>query len=162
MSWLTTDWVLSQFAKEKRRAIGGYRDFVLGGKDEVHRKEFHQGNSESRILGEDSFVEEALHRASQKFSRKTTLEHVLLKVCEEYDIELDELSSGSRQKRISEPRSVAALLVRNIDHISLMELSLVLKRDLSGLSQAASRLDKRMKKDRELTERINTIKKATC
>jgi chromosomal replication initiation ATPase DnaA len=96
--------------------------------------------------------------ASQKFSRKTTLEHVLLKVCQEYDIGLDELSSGSRQKRISEPRSVAALLVRDIDHISLMQLSLGLKRDLSGLSQAASRLDKRMKKDRELTERIGTIK----
>ncbi|MEA3469117.1 MAG: transposase [Thermodesulfobacteriota bacterium] len=162
VSWLTTDWVLSQFAKEKRRAIGGYRDFVLGGKDEGHRKEFHQGNREGRILGEDRFVEEALHKASQKFSRNTTLEHVLLKVCEEYDIELDELSSGSRQKRISEPRSVAALLVRDIDHISLMELSLVLKRDLSGLSQAASRLDKRMKKDRELIERINTIKEVAC
>jgi len=74
------------------------------------------------------------------------------------DIGLDELSSGSRQKRISEPLSVAALLVRDIDHISLMELSLGLKRDLSGLSQAASRLDKRMKKNRELTERINSIK----
>ncbi len=79
-------------------------------------------------------------------------------MCEEYDIGLDELSSGSRQKRISEPLSVAALLVRDIDHISLMELSLGLKRDLSGLSQAASRLDKRMKKNRELTERINSIK----
>jgi REP-associated tyrosine transposase len=135
-----------------------YRDFVLAGIDEGHRKEFHQGNREGRILGEDRFVEEALRRASQKFSRKTTLEQVLLKVCEEYDIGLDELSSRSRQKRITEPRSVAALLVRDTDYISLTELSLGLKRDLSGLSQAASRLDKRMKKDRELTERINTIK----
>ena len=159
VSWLTTDWVLSQFAKEKRRAIGKYRDFVLAGKDEVHRKEFHQGNREGRILGEDRFAEEAISRASQKFSRKTTLEHVLLKVCEEYDIGLDELSSGSRQKRITEPRSVTALLVREIDHISLMELGLRIERDLSGLSQAASRLDKKIRQDKELSDRINIIKK---
>lgn len=110
---MTTDWVLSQFAEEKRRAIKMYRDFVLAGKDEGHRKEFHQGSREGRILGEDRFAEEALCRASQKSFCKINLEQILLEVCEEYDIEVDELSSGSRQKRISEPRSVVALLVRD-------------------------------------------------
>jgi len=158
--WLTTDWILFQFAKESQRAIELYRDFVLAGKDEGHRKEFHHGNIEGRLLGEDRFAEEAFRSASQKFSRKTTLEHVLLKVCEEYGVEVDELSGGSRQKRITEPRSVAALLIRDIDHISLMALSIRLKRDLSGLSQAASRLDKRMTKDSELSERIDILKEA--
>ncbi len=109
-------------------------------------------------LGEDRFAEEAFRCALQKYSRKISLEQVLLNVCQEYGMELDELSSGSRQKRITEPRSVAALLVRDLDHISLTELSLLLKRDLSGLSQAASRLDERMKKDMELTERVDKIK----
>ena len=158
VSWLTTDWVLSQFAKEKQHAIGVYRDFVIAGKADGHRKEFHQGERDGRILGEDRFVEESLRMASQKHSRKITLEQVLLKVCAEYGVGLEDLSGGSRQKRISEPRSVAALLVRDLDYISLMELSAGIKRDLSGLSQAASRLDKRMKKDRALTERINAIK----
>ena len=44
----------------------------------------------------------------------------------------------------------SSLLVRDTDHISLVDLGHELKRDLSGLNQAASRLDKRMKKDREL------------
>lgn len=158
--WLTTDWILSRFATEERHARELYRDFVLAGRDEGLRKEFYQGNSEGRILGEDSFAEEALSKASQKNSRKTTLEHVLREVCREYGIGIEELSGGSRQKKISEPRSVAAWLVRDIDHISLKDLSQRLKRDLSGLSQAASRLDQRMRKDRLLTIRIDTLKES--
>ena len=158
ISWLTTDWVLSQFGKEKRRAIEVYQDFIRAGIDEGHRKEFHQGTTEGHILGEDRFVEEVLSRGSQKLSLKTTLKQILLKVCEEYDVGLDELSGGSRQKRITKPRSVAALLVRDVDHLSLTQLSLELKRDLSGLSQAASRLDRKMRKDRVLREKIDAIK----
>ncbi len=156
--WLTTDWVLSQFAKQKKRAIRLYRDFVLDGIDEGHRKEFHQGNIEGRILGEDRFGEEALFRASQKVDHKATLEQVLQAVCNQYKIDQDALSGRSRQSRISEPRSVAALIVRETDHISLMDLSRKLKRDLSGLSQAASRLEKRLAKDSALEKKINKIK----
>jgi len=74
--WMTTDWVLSQFAKQKGRAIKLYRDFVLAGKKEGHKKEFHQGKREGRILGEDRFAEEALLKASQHFSHKTTLARI--------------------------------------------------------------------------------------
>lgn len=157
--WLTTDWVLSQFAEEKQRAVKEYREFVLAGKDERHRKEFYLGNKEGGILGDDRFAEEAFRKASRKFSHKITLAHVLKRVCKAYEIGLEELSSGSRERRITEPRSVAALLIRDLDHISLMELSIKLNRDLSGLSQAASRLDKRLQKDTELEKRINAIRK---
>ena len=158
--WLTTNWVLSMFAKEKRCAIKLYRDFVFAGKEEGHRKEFHQGSREGRILSEDRFAEKALLKASQQFSRKTTLEQVLQKVCEQYGIGQDELSGGGRERRISEPRSVVAFLVRENEHLSLMELSRRLNRDLSGLSQAASRLDRRMRNDRVLTDRINAIQES--
>ena len=155
--WLTTDWVLSQFASPKKRAIDLYRDFVSDGKDEKHRIEFHQGNIEGRILGEDRFGEEALTRASQKVTYKVTLEQVLQEVCRHYEIDQDVLSSGGRHRRISEPRSVAALIVRETDHLSLIDLSRRLQRDLSGLSQAAARLENRLKKEKDLSEKINKI-----
>jgi putative transposase len=157
--WLTTDWVLSQFAGQKEQAIELYRNFVQNGKGEAHRNEFYQGNYEGRILGEDYFTEEALTKAEQKQSRRLTLEQVLQAVCEQYEISLDYLSGGGRQRRISEPRSVAALLVREIEHLSLMDLSRRLKRDLSGLSQAASRLDKRMGSDDKLAKRVTKLRK---
>lgn len=157
--WLTTDWVLSQFARQKKRAVEQYQDFVLEGKNEASRKEFYQGNIEGRILGEDRFAEEALVKASQKVSRRVTLAQVLRAVCECYKIRPDDLSSGGRKRQISEPRSVVALFVRETDHLSLMDLSKRLKRDLSGLSQAASRLDKKLILDSDLRKKIYKIKK---
>ncbi|MBU0728625.1 MAG: transposase, partial [Proteobacteria bacterium] len=157
VSWLTTDWVLSQFAEQKKHAVVLYDDFVTAGKGEGHRKEFHQGNVEGRILGEDRFAEDALAKATQKISRKITLDQVLQTVCEEYEIDSNVLSSSARQKRISEPRSVAALIVRETDHLSLTDLSRKLKRDLSGLSQAATRLEKRLEKDLILAGKLNHI-----
>ena len=157
--WLTTDWILSQFSDQKERAIELYQDFVFQGKAEAHRKEFHQGNVEGRILGEDGFAEKALAKASQEVFRTVSLEQVLQAVCEQYGIRLEDLSAGGRQKWISEPRSVAALIVRETDCLSLTDLSRNLGRDLSGLSQAAIRLDKRLKSDDELAKKVYQIKK---
>ncbi|MFW8601554.1 transposase [Desulfobacterota bacterium M19] len=156
--WLTTDWVLSQFAKQKKRAVALYCDFIMEGKGEEHRKEFYQGNVEGRILGEDRFAEDALSKASQKTTRKATLEQVLEAVCKHYVINPAALAGGSRERRVAEPRALAALLVRETDHLSLMNLSRKLKRDLSGLSQSASRLEKKLEKDKVLEKKINKIK----
>ncbi len=157
--WLTTDWVLSQFSGKKKRAIELYRQFVLKGMDEDHRKEFYQGNVEGQILGDDGFAQKAFTEASRKMIQRTTLDLVIQAVCEHYQIGQDELCGGSRQKRISEPRAVVALLVRDFEYLNLTALSRKLKRDLSGLSQAASRLDRRLKSDKELTNKVNSIRK---
>ena len=158
--WLTTDWVLSQFSQRQNRAIELYRDFVLAGKDEGYRKEFHQGKAEGRILGDDRFGDEALARASQKMSRKTTSEDILQAVCNCYHIRMEDLSGGTRQRRVAEPRGVAALLIRETDHLSLTDLARKLGRDLSGLSQAASRLEGKLKTDRQLTTKVDDIRQS--
>ena len=75
----------------------------------------------------------------------------------QFVIRLTDLSGKSRQQWISVPRSVAALLVRESDHISLADLSRRLGRDLSGLSQAASRIDEKLESDRQLLGKINKI-----
>ncbi len=157
--WLTTDWVLSQFAGQKNQAVALYGDFVRKGKDENHRKVFHQGTIDGRILGEDSFEEKVLTKALQKVTCRATLDHVLQVVCDQYEICQEDLSSGGSHRRISVPRSVAALIVREMDHLTLMDLSVRLKRDLSGLSQAARRLEKRLEIDKKLSKRINKINK---
>lgn len=157
--WLTTGWVMSQFATQKKEAIERYKDFVLKSEDREHRKEFHHGSVDGRILGEDCFAEEALSRVSQEGSHEATLEQVIQAVCAHYEISKDNLSSGSRQRRTSEPRSVVALLVRDSNHLSLTDLSRRFKRDLSGVSQSASRLEKRLVTDKTFLEKLNNIKK---
>ena len=157
--WLTTDWVLSQFATEGEAARARYRDFVLKREDRGDREEFHRGTVDSRILGEDPFAEAVFSKASQEGSPTATLAQVVHAVCDYYGIDQDDLSSKRIQRKISEPRSVVALLVRDSSHISLTDLSRRLQRDLSGLSRSASRIEMRLEKDEALREKVNDIKK---
>lgn len=53
---------------------------------------------------------------------------------------------------------MAALLVRESGQLSLTDLSNNLKCDLSGLSQAAGRLEKKMQNDSKLAEVFKSLK----
>jgi putative transposase len=60
LPWLETDWVLSQFAKRLKTCRQRYEAFVLAGKKEGHRQEFHQGGKDGRVLADDRFLEQVL------------------------------------------------------------------------------------------------------
>ena len=156
--WLTTDWVLAQFSNKRKAAICSFKYFVGKGLEEGERKEYRNGSIEGQILGDDHFAEKALGKASRQLRRRTTLDQVIAAVCEQYGIDRQDFFSGSRQKRISEPRAVAALLVRDLDHLSLTALGRELQRDLSGLSQAAGRLERKLKQDRQLSEIVDSLR----
>jgi hypothetical protein len=51
----------------------GYWQFVQGGFDDGYKKEFYCGSFEGRVLGNDRFIEQALARAEQCFSKSLTL-----------------------------------------------------------------------------------------
>ena len=59
--WLDTDWVLSQFAPQRREAIFAYRQFVMAGKGlpSALLKTRHQ-----LVLGDDAFIER--HRQTKE------------------------------------------------------------------------------------------------
>ncbi len=160
-TWLTTDWVLSQFDEQRSSAKKRYRSFMQR-EEEEQRQDFYKGTREGRILGDDSFVEESLAKASKTITRKVSLEQILQAVCQYYNIGHDDLLSKSRQRHISKPRAITALLVREQEHLRLIDLSRKLQRDLSGLSQAASRLENRLKSDKLLSREVEEIKKLTA
>jgi hypothetical protein len=54
---LTTDWILGQFAKQKRTAEKKYKDFVEAG---IGEKEIWKGVKGQSILGSDEFVEKLI------------------------------------------------------------------------------------------------------
>src|SRR3989304_8290946 len=69
ISWLTTDWVLSQFGQRASTARRAYPRFVPDGQAHGHREEFHRGADDSRLLGEDTFVQRILHREGRRGGR---------------------------------------------------------------------------------------------
>lgn len=157
--WLTTDEVLAQFADNRESAIQLYGEYVFQEGGGTHDKKYHSGTFEGRILGEEDFVEESLARASQMEAKKPGIDLIVSTVCGHLRIDEAELSGGSRRRKVSQGRAVLALIVREMRHISLMELSKKMNRDISGLSQAAGRLERAIKNDQKISGCLSAIKK---
>ena len=140
--WLTVDWMLTQFGTPET-ATKGYREFIADGLGEGHRKDFHRGSFEGRALGDDAFIDQALLRAEEVRAVAMNLNQVIEIVCSVYQLTGAELRKAGKAQPAAEARALAALLVRNCEALSLVELAELLRRDLSGLSQAARRIERK-------------------
>ncbi|MFO7983949.1 MAG: transposase [Desulfuromonadales bacterium] len=155
---LTTDWVYVQFGQDADESRRRYEQFVTEGLRENFRPEFHRGSFEGRALGDDKFIEEALTRAEETINRHPSIESIIAAVCSVYRISTAEIASRSRARKVSEARGVVALLVRETEGLALAGLGKCLKQDLSSLSQAARRVDQRLREDSGLQGRIEAAK----
>ena len=160
LPWLTTEWVLSQFAQRQKTARTRYREFVANGKSEGHRAEFHQGTSEGRILGDDTFVERVYTESEQGEKKAVTLDDIIERVGNLYGLTAEEITAGGKQRYPAEARGMIAHLVREVSGLSLTDLSIRMKRDASSLSGAAERVLSRSKEDSDLAERKLLLEKA--
>jgi len=159
ISWLTRKLVFSQFAKNQTAAAELYVDFIQQGVAENHRREFHTGAHDERILGDDSFSEKALALAQQKSKSTTTLSQIINAVCSEYEIDKMSLSEPGKKRPYAEARAITAFLVQEEEHLSLTDLGKLLHRDLAALSRAAGRIRERLNDNPKLNAKISSIKK---
>jgi REP element-mobilizing transposase RayT len=139
--WLTVDWALAQFDDRLATAVVRFKDFIDQALSEGYRKEFHQGSFEGRALGDDSFIDAMLLQAEQCDHTLMSLDKLIEGVCSIYQLTEAELVGPGKAQPAAEARAVAALVVRNSRQLSLTELGRRFNRDLSGLSQAARRLE---------------------
>jgi len=156
--WLTTDWIYGQFSEQATEAVRRFSHFVTDGMQQEHRREFHSGSFEGRILGDDRFVEEALARSGDGMGLPTSLDAIVETVCSVYDLQVKALTSRSRMRQLTEARAVAALLVREESGLLLADLAKKLNQDLSSLSQSARRLELRMNEEGEVAERLAAVR----
>jgi len=157
MPWLYRQEVLARFSPDESRARALFFDFVTSAMDEASKPEFEHGLSLGLILGDDHFTEKALYASESMLIKTPELSAVLEAVCLEYDIKVSAFYEQGKSHRYSEARAMAAFIVQHIEGITLTSLSKELGRDLSALSQAAGRLQKRMKENKHLKERVNTV-----
>lgn len=158
LPWLTTDWVLGQLGQSSAEAVGRYGRYAAEGLGEGYRRDFHGGSFEGRALGSDRFIEEALVQAEEPVPWQPSLSLVLESVCAAYAVTRDELCSRSRERRISEARAAAALLVRETEGLALVDLGKLIHQELSSLSQSARRMELRIQEDRCRGERFEVVK----
>ena len=108
-----------------------------------HREDFYgKASLDSRVMGEDNFVENILAQNEDLHPCKPTLEQVLAAVIKIYDLNEEELSSNGQRRQRSEARCMAAWAVLELTDATLTELAIRMKRDVSTMSAAVTRFDK--------------------
>lgn len=159
--WLTTDWVLSQFARKSEKARIEYREFVEEGKKEGHLHEYHSGSAnDSRVLGDDAFIDKVLTQAETRPKQQIILDDIIQSVCRKYGIEEDDLRVPGKYRKNSEARGMVAWLILETGEVKLSELSSYSGRDISTLSSAAKAVQNRAKSDQDLADSMREIKES--
>lgn len=156
--WLTTDWVLSQFAAGRERAQAAYGRFVMAGIGEPRREEFHVGSREGPVLGNDDFVRRVLSRCEEAAGTSVDLESIVGQVCRILGVEATDL--GRRTRRAAEARAWIALLAVETKAASLTEVSRRFGRDVATLSNAVRRLRARIREGGRQGDRWRALREA--
>jgi len=156
--WLTTDGVLSQFSKRESSARRTYGRFIQDGKKGGYQKEYHVGSgTDSRILGDDEFIDRVLEEEEKKSKRRVSLDRIIREVCKSFCLKEGEFLVSSRDRTLSRARGMAAWLVMEYGIGTLGELSRRTGRDITTLSSAAKRLQIRCKTDLDLAEKMTKL-----
>lgn len=139
--FMTTAFVLSQFGVKQKTSRQNYSDFILKGLAEGRRADFYQGESDSRVLGDDGFTDFVLNR--RPTYKRIQLTEIITYVCKRYGVEDSDLKLLARRRDHSEIRGIIGWLSISCKAAPLTEVAHHFKRDLSTLSRIVSGLEKR-------------------
>jgi putative transposase len=104
-----TDFVLSQFVKDRRKARKEYREFIQEWIDRGSMDEFYKV-ADQRILGDEDFVMEVKRKIREKIERadcclrNKTFHEIAIIVKELTGVSLDDLQSQKRMEKIADAR----------------------------------------------------------
>lgn len=155
--WLTCDAVLAQLGSTVKEGREQYARFVMDALDEKHRPEFHQGGDDSRVLGEDHFLQQVMAQTDE-VAVKISLDDLLALVAREFEIDLRDLCSVSRKRNLTEARGVAAWLVAETGQHTLAELARCMHRDPSALSLQAKKVRERAMNEAQFRQKLDKLK----
>ncbi len=163
LAWLETETLLSRLSFRVEKARGLFDEFVEGRIAEGRRKEFHgEEVADSRIFGDDDFVEKALAQEELPPIQKPDINAILAAIRVLYAIDDDLLAAQNQKREASEARSLAAWATLELGSGTLAELASRVGRDPSTLSCAIRRLEKRREKDSQLSERMERLRRNLC
>lgn len=158
LPWLTTDWVLSTLANQTDRARDRYRQFVIDGIGEGHRAAFHGGEADSRVLGDDRFIEQTVGKPALSPKHPLlSLDEIERRVCIAYGVEHTELASSGRGRKLAEARGLIGWLAMQHRFGSLREVAERYHRDASTLTVAARKVDEKVRASEDFRKQVNAL-----
>ena len=157
VTWLTTAWALSFFSKKRNRAIEKYQLFIKHGLTETPM-DLADEVVEGYFLGSEKFINRIKKLSGQKTTFKRTIDEIIDKVCDNYNLEKKDVIGPGKKRSLSEARTMVAWIVRENKHLSLTDLSKIVKRTVSGLSSAVGRLEKTARNNSKLAGKMEKLK----
>ena len=142
MTWLQHERLLKYFGYNINDAIDNYERFIFKGIGIEEKLNFKSG-SRSGILGKDEFVDKFEEMVCRRQKPKIELSDLIEKVCKRLELTKEDLIKPGKFPKLSHARAILALLVREIEGLSIEKLGHVLKREASGLSKLAIRLEEK-------------------
>jgi len=157
IGWLTTEFVLGCISQSESDAAQKFYEFVIDGIADGHRPEFHGGSeTDSRLLGDDTFADKVLDEAERRSRVKISADKFLEMICTHYGLaSLQDLAGHDRTA--SAARGVAARLAMEAGICTLTELAGKVGRDVSTLSSAAERIRVREKREQQIADQITAL-----
>ncbi|HSR68987.1 MAG TPA: helix-turn-helix domain-containing protein [Acidobacteriota bacterium] len=114
---------------------------------------------DSEQVIDDDFLQDVVREAMESTPRDVTLDDVYEAVCESFDIPKDQFMSQSRWSRLTEARGAAALLIKDIRHLSMTGLCRSLGVSISSMSHLTRRVKDRAEEDADLAAKIDNARK---
>lgn len=160
IQWLEPVPVLSQFSDKAGKARSMFAEFVAERLTEGRRGEFHgEKTLDNRLFGDEQFINEVLVQTEPTLEHKPDAASVLAAVARLYRTSVAQLAAPGQERTASEARGLAAWAARELSSGTLAELAVMLMRNASTLSCAASRLENRLKEDLGVAAKAEELKR---
>ena len=159
LPWLTTDWVLGQFDRSVLKARQRYNAFVLDGGGLGHQQRFSKGKTDTRVLGDDRFLETVLGEPFRSKAKLPSFQETMATISKAYGLSVAELKAGGRSRRASEARALVGLIVVQLSIDSLTAAASYFGRDVSTLSTGVKRLTIKIRQADEAYQPCSSILK---
>lgn len=88
---------------------------------------------------------------------KITYQKILDKVCEFYEVTVDDMKSESRIRNISRPRQIAMYLCKKLTNMNYVEIGNVLKKDRTTIMYGVDNIIKELSKDSILKSEVDLL-----
>jgi len=131
--------------------------FVQDGLAEERRPEFHGTGVDSRLLGDDDFMDRCL-TDNGGMPPSIRAQQIIDMVCSTYNIDIVTLQTNSQQRVATEARAVSGWLARESGGVTLSEIAKLVNRDIGSISSAARRLADRIQNEPDLASRVQLLK----
>lgn len=133
--WLTTQFALDMFHRDRTRARRAYRRFVLDGVSRRVDNGLAMGRSdEPRVLGSDRFLERVKERRLPRSVR--TLDSMIDVLCRRHGVDAAELSTPGRRRDLARLRAMLAYHAVTLRIATLSDLARRFGRNVSTLCES--------------------------